>query len=233
MKPCRRRPRMLRLMTRKMRQLSPRIPNRRPTIRLKKRLHRSRPRSRYWLLPNESPSQLAKIFRGETFGLRRRLRTPVAVLLICLPPNGNAQDAVKSEMWQSYAKQNGFVLAAVSFGSDRDLLKTAPGDTHPGIAVENLLINGLQATFGSTPLILYGRDAGGTFAATFANWHPEKSESLGCIYRDLASCHAAKQGQSTRHPCLRQRIDQTRQVDRARFLFGRACAGQALDFCPD
>ncbi len=74
--------------------------------------------------------------RGDLWYAQTTTGNPKAVLLFCLPPNGGTQDAVKSEDWQNFAGENGFVLAAISFGSDRDLLKVAAGDTRPGTAAE-------------------------------------------------------------------------------------------------
>lgn len=102
------------------------------------------------------------------------------ILVLCLPPNGNAKVAVENTDWQQFATTHGLTLAAVSFSSDTATLKAGRGYTNASLASGNLLASAVEKQFGpAASVVLYGAEGGASFVSSFVNWRPEMVKAWG------------------------------------------------------
>ncbi|MDR0533580.1 MAG: hypothetical protein LBH01_06465 [Verrucomicrobiales bacterium] len=107
----------------------------------------------------------------------KKIRQPKAVLVLCPGKNGSAEELIKQEAWQKFAKQQQLGLAGLSFASDADLLNR---DSHRGYyyAEEGsgqALLNCIKKAYGKDlPIIPYGFSGGAYFTGHLVEWRPER-----------------------------------------------------------
>jgi len=106
---------------------------------------------------------------------------PNGILLICLGRGERTDRVIDEQQWKSFAEEHHLILAAamVVFHS-----RNSPGFEQDCATVRKALLKKL-ADFGTLPIYIYGRDAGGTFALTFANADSPKVASWAVFTDDF------------------------------------------------
>ncbi|MDR3404223.1 MAG: hypothetical protein P4L99_17120 [Chthoniobacter sp.] len=102
---------------------------------------------------------------------------PRAILVLILDPKDKAESFARNKEWQTFARQNGWGLAAVTFASKEAKVKgktvTVLPDLNQGLG--SALLAALDSAWGQAPpLIVYGRYGAGTLATKFAQWKPNR-----------------------------------------------------------